>query len=50
MIFFNLPDRILNEPRKTGGPVNSLTNIKKQFGKCYTFIKWVPEGIPQEEN
>jgi aldehyde:ferredoxin oxidoreductase len=44
-----LPDRILNEPRKTGGAAKSVPNLKKQLDEYYTFRKWDSEGIPQEE-
>ena len=44
-----LPDRILNEPRKTGSAANSVPNLKKQLDEYYTFRKWDSEGIPQEE-
>lgn len=45
----NLPDRILNEARKSGGAANSLPNLKKQLDEYYAFRKWDSEGIPQEE-
>jgi len=44
-----LPDRILNESRKSGGAAESLPNLKKQLDEYYAFRKWDSEGIPQEE-
>lgn len=45
----NLPNRLLNEPKKSGSAANSIPDLRKQLDEYYAFRKWDSNGIPKKE-
>jgi len=44
-----LPERILTEPRGSGGSANTLPDLKLQLKEYYPERGWSEDGIPTEE-
>ncbi|HPQ77171.1 MAG TPA: aldehyde ferredoxin oxidoreductase C-terminal domain-containing protein, partial [Synergistales bacterium] len=44
-----LPQRILAEPRGSGGSANTLPDLGMQLDEYYSYRGWSNEGIPLEE-
>lgn len=44
-----LPERILKQPRGTGGSAETVPDLEKQLDEYYRFRGWTEEGIPTEE-
>ncbi|MDD2207228.1 MAG: aldehyde ferredoxin oxidoreductase family protein [Aminobacterium sp.] len=44
-----LPERILKEPRKTGGAADTLPDLEKQLKEYYSLRGWNEDGLPTYE-
>ena len=44
-----LPERILNEPRGSGGSADSLPDLQAQLDEYYSYRGWTMDGLPTPE-
>jgi aldehyde:ferredoxin oxidoreductase len=44
-----LPDRLLNQPRPSGGAAGILPDLELQLSDYYRLRGWTPEGVPAAE-
>jgi len=44
-----LPERILRQPRGTGGSADTLPDLEKQLDEYFHFRGWTENGIPSDE-
>ncbi|MEI7885413.1 MAG: aldehyde ferredoxin oxidoreductase family protein [Clostridia bacterium] len=44
-----LPERILKEPRGTGGSAETLPDLEAQLDEFYQYRGWTKEGVPSSE-